>query len=257
VIETEELISVRKLTKRYDERTTALDRVSFSVSAGEWVSVMGPSGSGKTTLLNILGCLDSPTSGSVKIGDTEITGLGEERLTRFRRENIGLVFQQYHLIPYLSALENVLMAQYFSGVVDENDARHVLEEVGLADRLGYRPTQLSGGEQQRVCIARALVNAPRLLLADEPTGNLDSENGRKVLDLLEKLNADGHTIIMVTHSNEVASRSDRLLRLVDAKLVSDSSSAILAQERPGPDRDMPAGNAPANKKGKRKGVDGK
>jgi len=257
VIETAEIISVRRLTKRYDERTTALDRVSFSVTAGEWVSVMGPSGSGKTTLLNILGCLDSPTSGSVKIRDAEITGLGEEALTKFRRENIGLVFQQYHLIPYLSALENVLMAQYFSGVVDENDARHVLEEVGLGDRLGYRPAQLSGGEQQRVCIARALVNAPRLLLADEPTGNLDTENGRKVLDLLGKLNDDGNTIVMVTHSNEVASRSDRLLRLVDAKLVSDSSSAILAQERPGPESDIPAGNARAGKKGNRKGVEGK
>ena len=235
------LIDVSRLTKKYDERTEALHNVTFSVSKGEWVSVMGPSGSGKTTLLNILACLDSPTSGTVKIGETAVTALSPRRRTVFRSQNIGLVFQQYHLIPHLTALENVIMAQYFAGAVDEDDARDVLKQVGMGGRIDHTPPHLSGGEQQRVCIARALVNAPRLLLADEPTGNLDSENGRKVLGLLKELHDDGRTIIMVTHSPEVASRSDRVLRLADARLVSDSSSRILkegpamARERNGDD----------------------
>jgi putative ABC transport system ATP-binding protein len=218
---------VSRLTKKYDERTEALHKVTFSVSKGEWASIMGPSGSGKTTLLNIIACLDSPSSGTVKIGDTAVTSLSPRQRTVFRSQNIGLVFQQYHLIPHLTALENVVMAQYFAGAVDEDDARDVLERVGMGGRLDYTPTHLSGGEQQRVCIARALVNAPQLLLADEPTGNLDSENGRKVLGLLKELHDDGRTIIMVTHSPEVASLGDRVLRLVDARLVSDSSSRIL------------------------------
>jgi putative ABC transport system ATP-binding protein len=220
-------IEVSRLTKAYDERTEALHNVTFSVSRGEWVSIMGPSGSGKTTLLNIIACLDSPSSGTVKIGDTTVTSLGPRQKTMFRSQNIGLIFQQYHLMPHLTALENVVMAQYFAGAVDENDARAVLERVGMGGRLDHMPAHLSGGEQQRVCIARALVNAPRLLLADEPTGNLDSDNGRKVLGLLEELHDDGRTIIMVTHSPEVASLGDRVLRLVDARLVSDSSSRIL------------------------------
>ena len=218
------LIDVSRLTKKYDERTEALHNINFSVSKGEWVSVMGPSGSGKTTLLNILACLDSATSGAVKIGDTTITSLGPRQRTVFRSQNIGLVFQQYHLIPHLTALENVMMAQYFAGAVDEDDARDVLERVGMGGRLEYTPTHLSGGEQQRVCIARALVNAPRLLLADEPTGNLDSDNGAKVLGLLKELHDDGRTILMVTHSPEVASTGDRILRLADARLVSDVPS---------------------------------
>jgi putative ABC transport system ATP-binding protein len=227
VIEIPRLIDVSRLTKTYDRRTEALHRVSFSVRKGEWVSVMGPSGSGKTTLLNILGCLDSPSSGTVTIGDKTVTGMSHREATLFRSRNIGLVFQQYHLIPHLTTLENVLMAQYFAGSVDEDDARDVLQRVGMGDRLDHPPTHLSGGEQQRVCIARALVNAPQLLLADEPTGNLDSENGRKVLRLLKELHDDGRTIIMVTHSQEVASLSDRVLRLVDARLFSDTSIKAL------------------------------
>ncbi len=242
------LIEVIGLNKRYDERTVALKGVAFSVEKGEWVSVMGPSGSGKTTLLNILGCLDEATSGTVKIGGTAITSLGQGELTRFRALNIGLVFQQYHLIPHLSALENVVMAQYFAGSVDEEFAREVLGEVGMGDRLDHLPPHLSGGEQQRVCIARALVNAPRLLLADEPTGNLDSENGRKVLGLLRTLHEDGRTIIMVTHSMEVATFSDRLLKLADARLMSDISL------RSGkPKSDDPDGGAKAIGKKARRG----
>jgi putative ABC transport system ATP-binding protein len=182
---------------------------------------MGPSGSGKTTLLNIIGCLDSPTEGMVKVVGTEVTGLSQKELTLFRCRNIGLIFQQYHLIPYLSALENVLVAQYFAGAQDEEDARMTLEDVGMGCRLDHLPAHLSGGEQQRVCIARALVNAPRLLLADEPTGNLDSANGQKVLALMKKLHDNGHTIVMVTHSPYVAALGDRIIRLVDGRVVSD------------------------------------
>ncbi len=241
------LIEAINLGKVYDGRTKALSGVTFSVSKGEWVSVMGPSGSGKTTLLNILGCLDTPTSGTLNIGGTAIPSLGEGELTRFRARNIGLVFQQYHLIPHLTALENVLMAQYFAGSVDEKYAREVLDEVGMGDRLDHLPPHLSGGEQQRVCIARALVNAPRLLLADEPTGNLDSDNGRKVLGLLRKLHEDGRTIVMVTHSMEVASFSDRLLKLADARLVSDSSLRSGKAKSDGADGGAKAGGKKARR----------
>jgi putative ABC transport system ATP-binding protein len=215
------IIELRDITKQYDAATRALDGVTISINEGEWTSIMGPSGSGKTTLLNIIGCLDSPTGGSVKVAGTEVTELSQKKLTLFRCQNIGLIFQQYHLIPYLTALENVLVAQYFAGAEDEQDARKTLEDVGMGRRLDHLPAHLSGGEQQRVCIARALVNAPRLLLADEPTGNLDSENGRKVLALMKRLHKDGHSIVMVTHSPEVASLGDRIIRLVDGKIASD------------------------------------
>ena len=217
-----ELIKIRNLTKQYDAATRALDDVTISLNEGEWTSIMGPSGSGKTTLLNIIGCLDSPTGGQVEVAGTEVTELSQKQLTRFRCQNIGLIFQQYHLIPYLTALENVLVSQYFSGAVDEEDAKNALTEVGMGKRLEHLPAHLSGGEQQRVCIARALVNAPRLLLADEPTGNLDSENGRKVLALMKTLHEQGHTIVMVTHSPEVAALGDRIIRLVDGKIASDT-----------------------------------
>jgi len=217
-----EIISLQNISKQYDADTRALDGVSISMNEGEWTSIMGPSGSGKTTLLNIIGCLDSPTEGMVKVAGTEVTGLSQKELTLFRCRNIGLIFQQYHLIPYLSALENVLVAQYFAGAQDEEDARKTLEDVGMGRRLDHLPAHLSGGEQQRVCIARALVNAPRLLLADEPTGNLDSGNGQKVLALMEKLHDEGHTIVMVTHSPEVAALGDRVIRLVDGRVMSDN-----------------------------------
>ena len=215
------MIAVRGVTKQYDERTRALDDVSVSIYEGEWTSIMGPSGSGKTTLLNIIGCLDSPTGGTLEVAGTVVTGLSQKLRTRFRAENIGLIFQQYHLIPYLTALENVLVSQYFTGTTDEAAARKVLEEVGMGHRVNHLPAHLSGGEQQRVCIARALVNEPALLLADEPTGNLDSENGHKVLALMKKLHDEGHTIVMVTHSREVAAMGDRMIELVDGKIVSD------------------------------------
>ncbi len=182
----------------------------------------GASGSGKTTLLNIIGCLDSPTNGSVVINGKEINELTQVQLTRFRRENIGLIFQQYHLVPYLTALENVMLAQYYHGVVDEKKAKEVLQRVGLKHRLNHIPSHLSGGEQQRVCIARALINNPKILLADEPTGNLDQKNGEIVLSLIEKLHREGHTIIMVTHNPEIAKLGQRTVTLIDGKICADS-----------------------------------
>jgi len=224
-----DVIKASMVTKDYDTNTRALDNVTLTMAEGEWTVIMGPSGSGKTTLLNLLGCLDRATGGELVIAGKDVTKLSSKELTRFRRENIGLIFQQYHLVPYLTALENVLLSQYFAGTVDEKEASQMLTEVGLGHRLEHTPAHLSGGEQQRVCIARALVNAPALLLADEPTGNLDSENGRKVLELLGKLRAEGHTIIMVTHSPQVAALGDRVIELVDGKVASDRRNDLKAK----------------------------
>jgi putative ABC transport system ATP-binding protein len=216
----EDIIRVRNVSKIYDNITKALDNLSLSFMEGEWTSVMGPSGSGKTTLLNVIGCLDSVTKGSLFINGTEITRLNQIQLTRFRRENIGLIFQQYHLVPYLNALENVMMAQYYHSIVDESDAVEALKRVGLGHRLDHIPSHLSGGEQQRVCIARALINEPNILLADEPTGNLDQKNGELVLDLIKKLHHEGHTIILVTHNPEIGRLGQRIVRLIDGKISS-------------------------------------
>jgi putative ABC transport system ATP-binding protein len=174
---------------------------------------MGPSGSGKTTLLNILGCLDQATTGIVRIGQTDTGQLSRSALARFRSETVGFVFQQFHLIPHLTALENVMLAQYFHSMCDKDDARKALEQVGLGARAKHLPSQLSGGEQQRVAIARALVNDPKIILADEPTGNLDAENQKIVMNLLAGLHAQGRTILMVTHDDQVGRRADRRLQL--------------------------------------------
>jgi len=221
LFEASPLIEAVNLRRLYGSNVAALDDVSLTVRRGEWVAVMGPSGSGKTTLLNILGGMDQPTSGHVLIGGTEISRLGKAELTRFRCENIGFIFQQFHLIPYLTALENVMMAQYFHSMADADEARQMLSRVGLAHRAGHLPSQLSGGEQQRVVIARALINQPSLLLADEPTGNLDAENERIVLSLLEELHAEGRTIVMVTHDFTVARAADRRITLEHGRLVQD------------------------------------
>jgi putative ABC transport system ATP-binding protein len=218
------LIKVDKISKIYNGNTYALNGLNLSISKGDWTSITGPSGSGKTTLLNILGCLDSPTKGNVLIDGTEITNLSQRDLTRFRREHIGLIFQQYHLVPYLTALENVMMAQYYHSVVDEKDAIDVLKRVGLEKRLHHIPAHLSGGEQQRVCIARALINEPEILLADEPTGNLDQKNGDVVLDLIKKLHKEGHTVILITHNPDIAKLGDRRINLIDGKLSFDSKN---------------------------------
>ena len=214
----EDLIRIRKVYKIYDKNTRALDNLNLSIKKGEWTTIMGPSGSGKTTLLNVIGCLDSPSHGNVFINGTEITRLNQAQLTRFRRENIGLIFQQYHLVPYLTALENVMMAQYYHSVVDENDAIDALKKVGLGHRLHHIPAHLSGGEQQRVCIARALINDPRILLADEPTGNLDQKNGEIILKLITELHLEGHTVILITHNHKIGNLGQRKIVLVDGKV---------------------------------------
>ena len=206
------LIELSDVTRRFG-RVAALDGVSLAVEEGEWLVVMGPSGSGKTTLLNLLAGLDRPTSGRVAVAGTEVAGLGPRELARFRRETVGLVFQEFHLIPYLTALENVMLAQYVHSLTDRGEAAQALEKVGLGDRLDHLPSQLSGGEKQRVCVARALINHPRLILADEPTGNLDEANERQVLEILAGLHRRGQTLVVVTHNPEIASMADRVVRL--------------------------------------------
>lgn len=215
----ERMVELRGVAKDYDNGARALQDFSLSVDAGDWLSIMGPSGSGKSTLLNIIGGLDKPSRGKVFVDGKEITKLRRNELAKFRRENIGFVFQQFHLIPYLTALENVMLAQYFHSMADEAEARGALEKVGLGHRLGHLPSQLSAGEQQRVCIARALINEPKLLLADEPTGNLDQANGEVVLDILKNLHREHKlTIILVTHDLKVAQISQRAVHLIDGKL---------------------------------------
>lgn len=227
-------IEIKGLTKNYGSSVAALRGVSLSVERGEWLAVMGPSGSGKSTLLNILGCLDSPGSGSVSIDGQELTRLSKSDLARFRAEKVGFIFQQFHLAPYLTAVENVMLAQYFHSLADEEEAREALRRVGLGDRLRHLPSQLSGGEQQRVCVARALINQPNLILADEPTGNLDEVNESIVMGLLADLHREGHTILMVTHDPEIGRMAERRVDLHHGKLT--EVAALSAQESPLTDR---------------------
>ena len=211
-------VQVRDVSRRYDAEVTALDRVSLEIAAGEWVAIMGPSGSGKTTLLNILGGLDRVDEGTVTVDGLDLTRLSRTELYRYRREGIGLIFQQYHLLPYLSAVENVMLAQYLHSMADRDEAAQALEEVGLGHRLSHLPSELSGGERQRVCIVRALINRPKLVLADEPTGSLDEENERLVLQLLQQVHDRGQTIVMVTHDLTVGRRADRQVQLEHGKV---------------------------------------
>jgi len=218
------IVEMEGVTKEYGNSTRALNDVRLSLRDGDWTTIMGPSGSGKTTLLNIIGCLDSPTGGKVSIAGVDIASLDQRELTKFRRENIGWIFQQYHLVSYLTALENVMLSQYYTGIVNEQRAHEMLEKVGMSHRLNHLPAQLSGGEQQRVCIARALVNEPSLILADEPTGNLDQKNGKIVLDMLEELRKEGHTIIVVTHNTGIAELGDRKIELLDGRIETDQAN---------------------------------
>jgi putative ABC transport system ATP-binding protein len=194
----------------------------MEIQKRQWVNIMGPSGSGKSTLLNIIGGLDSPSKGDVTINSMNVNALSENDLARFRREKIGLVFQQSHLIPYLNAVENVMLAQYFHSMADEKEAIEALNHVGLGHRLLNRPSQLSGGEQQRICIARALINSPDILLADEPTGNLDRDNTKLILELLKTLHEEEHfTIVLVTHDPFVSQWGERILTMEDGNIKSD------------------------------------
>lgn len=214
-------ITVQGVSKLYNT-ASALRGVECAIEKGEWVCIMGPSGSGKSTLLNILGGLDHQTEGNVSINDTDIKALTEDQMARFRRETIGFVFQQSHLIPYLDATENVMLAQYFHSIPDRSEAEEALRRVGLEHRLSHRPSQLSGGEQQRVCIARALINSPSLLLADEPTGNLDRPNTKNVLELLRDLHRqEGFTVVVVTHDPYVSEWAGRVLSMEDGRIIRD------------------------------------
>lgn len=196
----------------------ALDNVDLTIRKGEWLSIVGPSGSGKTTLMNILGCMDTPTSGTVLLDGQHLDRQGERELAIIRRQRIGLIFQKFHLIKHLSALENVMVAQYYHSVPDEAEAREALERVGMGARASHLPREMSGGEQQRVCVARALINAPSVVLADEPTGNLDEANERIVLDLFHQLHDEGTTLIVVTHDATVAAQGQRQVILSHGRI---------------------------------------
>jgi putative ABC transport system ATP-binding protein len=215
-------VVIAGLVKQYGP-LRALNGVSFDIASGEWVALMGPSGSGKTTLINILGGLDTLTAGSVIVDGVDLAKLNENALVRYRAEKIGFVFQQFHLVPYLNAVENVMLAQYFHSVTDEKQAEEALKRVGLGERLTHRPSQLSGGEQQRVAIARALINQPKLILADEPTGNLDEANEKIVIELFRDLHKSGHTILMVTHDPDIARQADRRIELAHGHLSFDTA----------------------------------
>jgi putative ABC transport system ATP-binding protein len=223
------VVQIENLRKDFG-KVCALDGVSFGIEEGEWIAIMGPSGSGKTTLINILGGLDTPTSGRAIVDGIDVGRLDESGLTRFRAEKIGFVFQQFHLVSYLTAIENVMLAQYFHSTTDEKEARQALERVGLADRLEHLPSQMSGGEQQRVAVARALINHPKLILADEPTGNLDEANEKIVIDLLRELHAERRTILMVTHAPSIGSLADRRIDFSHGHVVPPVPA--LTSERP-------------------------
>ena len=214
----EVLLEVKNVSKIYGD-LHALKEVNFQVRKGEWVAIMGSSGSGKSTIMNIIGFMDKPSIGEVILDGQDITKESQNSLTKIRREKIGLIFQQFHLIPYLTALENVMVAQYYHSIPDEQEALQALERVGLKDRAKHLPSQLSGGEQQRVCIARALINSPEIILADEPTGNLDEVNEKIVIEILKQLHKEGSTIIVVTHDLEVGDVAERKIILEYGKIV--------------------------------------
>ena len=217
----EVLLEVKNVSKIYGD-LHALKEVNFQVRKGEWVAIMGSSGSGKSTIMNIIGCMDKPTMGEVILDGQDITKESQTSLTKIRREKIGLIFQQFHLIPYLTALENVMVAQYYHSIPDEQEALQALERVGLKDRAKHLPSQLSGGEQQRVCIARALINSPEIILADEPTGALDSKSSAMLLRTLQIMNRElGATILMVTHDVFSACYCERILFLSDGKICAE------------------------------------
>ncbi len=231
------MIQLKQVTKLYPAQAAgggvirALDDFSLTVDPGEWIAVMGPSGSGKSTLVNLIGCLDSPSSGQILLDGQNVAGLSASELTRVRAEKIGFVFQQFHLIPYLTAVENVMLAQYFHSMTDEQEALEALARVGLRERANHLPAQLSGGEQQRVCIARALINDPKIILADEPTGNLDAANEEIVLRLLRDLHKQGRTIVMVTHDPIVARLGDRRIELHHGKIAAQEVFALADEEQ--------------------------
>jgi putative ABC transport system ATP-binding protein len=231
------LISISDVRKTYEMGTTevnALDGVSLDVKKGEYVAIMGPSGSGKSTLMNIVGCLDTPTSGSYKLRGTEIREREDDELARIRNQEIGFIFQTFNLLPRADALHNEELPLIYAGRPAKERrerAKGMLEMVGLGDRTHHRPNELSGGQRQRVAIARALVNGPSLVLADEPTGNLDSKTGLEIMALLDDIHRQGNTVILVTHEEDVAARAHRIIRLRDGRIESDKPTSA-APPRP-------------------------
>ena len=221
------MINVANLKKTYymgNQSLDALSGVTFEITKGEYVAIMGPSGSGKSTLMNIIGCLDSPTKGTYSLNNKEVSQMSDDELSKIRNTEIGFVFQNFSLLPRSSALENVMLPLQYAGIsLSERKtiALDALEKVELLDRKDHKPSELSGGQQQRVAIARALVNNPSILFADEPTGNLDSQTGMKVLDIFRRLNENGQTIILITHENEVASAAKRIIHIKDGNISND------------------------------------
>ena len=222
------MISVRNLRKTYllgGEEVHALDDVSLDIKPHEFVAIIGQSGSGKSTFMNMLGCLDRPDSGEISLDGTDILQCKEKELSVIRNQKIGFIFQQFHLLPRLSALENVELPLIYQGMSTKKrreKAVKALKEVGLEQRMNHKPNQLSGGQQQRVAIARALVGEPSLILADEPTGNLDSRSGREIMTLLHNLHEEGNTIVLITHDNSVAMEAQRQVQIKDGKIIKDS-----------------------------------
>ena len=214
------LLEIKNVSKIYGP-LKALDNVNLTVENGEWLAIMGPSGSGKSTMMNIIGCMDKPSLGEVILDGVDIAKESGKKLTEIRRDKIGLIFQQFHLVNYLTAVENVMVSQYYHSMPDEKEALEALERVGLKDRAKHLPSQLSGGEQQRVCIARALINHPEIILADEPTGNLDEANENIVIDIFKQLHRQGTTLIVVTHDPEVAEVAQRTVVLEHGRLVNE------------------------------------
>ena len=228
----ETLIDLRHIHKTYDEGgrmpVPVLVDVSLTVEEGEYLAIMGPSGSGKSTLMNIIGCLDLPTEGEFFLGGENVLEMNENAVADLRNRMIGFVFQNFNLLPRETALENVALPLLYAGVPRReraDRAREALESVGLGDRVDFLPTQLSGGQKQRVAIARAMINRPHVLLADEPTGALDSASGKQVMELFEKLNDDGMTVIMITHAPEIAQRARRMIRILDGKIAEEGGDA--------------------------------
>lgn len=216
------LEKVEKIYQRGSEKVRALKGIDLEIGRGEFLSIVGPSGSGKTTLLHILGCLDVPTSGIVKIDDIDVETMSEKELVKIRREKIGYIFQQFYLIPGLTVFENVSLPLSFSKKKKSKiEIESLIELVGLKDRINHKPNQLSGGEMQRTAIARSLVNDPEFILADEPTGNLDTENSEKIFELLKSLYNKGISVILITHNPELAQRTERIIRLRDGKIEGD------------------------------------
>ena len=222
------IIKTEALTKHYQvgsEKVEALKGITFSVERGEFISIMGPSGSGKTTLMNIIGCLDTPTNGTYNLNNKSVSKLSDDELAKIRNEEIGFVFQSFHLLARNSALNNVMLPLKYAGCKESEAIERsnlALEKVGLSDRKNHSPSELSGGQQQRVAIARALVNNPSILFADEPTGNLDSKTGTDVMNLFKELNESGQTIILITHEDSIADQSNRIITIMDGLIKSDN-----------------------------------